>query len=182
MRSSIHTTDAVAAVTDTGCGRGDGERVHARRRRTARAQSRSSPDAIERAIDLNGVAVDKNLAAFRLGRRDARLGRRQSPSPLADESTSAMIARLQADLADYQSPRYAAALTARSSTARRRAARDDFTRAVAFHLHKLMAYKDEYEVARLLLRPESRAAAEAVGGPGAKVQWNLHPPMLRAMG
>jgi indolepyruvate ferredoxin oxidoreductase len=45
-----------------------------------------------------------------------------------------------------------------------------------------MAFKDEYEVARLLLRPESRAAAEAVGGPGAKVTWNLHPPVLRAMG
>ena len=45
-----------------------------------------------------------------------------------------------------------------------------------------MAYKDEYEVARLLLSPETRAAAEAVGGAGARVQWNLHPPLLRSMG
>ena len=45
-----------------------------------------------------------------------------------------------------------------------------------------MAYKDEYEVARLLLRPEARAAYEAVGGPGTKVTWRLHPPMLRALG
>ncbi|HET9667806.1 MAG TPA: DUF6537 domain-containing protein, partial [Desertimonas sp.] len=45
-----------------------------------------------------------------------------------------------------------------------------------------MAYKDEYEVARLLLLPESRAAYEAVGGPQAKVTWRLHPPTLRALG
>ena len=57
-----------------------------------------------------------------------------------------------------------------------------FTEAVARHGHKLMAYKDEYEVARLLLAPEAQAAYEAVGGPGTKVTWRLHPPMLRAMG
>ena len=52
-----------------------------------------------------------------------------------------------------------------------------FTDAVARNLHKLMAYKDEYEVARLLLLPESRAAYEAVGGPRTKVTWRLHPPI-----
>ena len=57
-----------------------------------------------------------------------------------------------------------------------------FTEAVARHGHKLMAYKDEYEVARLLLAPQARAEYEAVGGPGTKVTWRLHPPMLRAMG
>jgi indolepyruvate ferredoxin oxidoreductase len=45
-----------------------------------------------------------------------------------------------------------------------------------------MAYKDEYEVARLLLVPEARDAAEAVGGKGARITWQLHPPMLRALG
>jgi indolepyruvate ferredoxin oxidoreductase len=45
-----------------------------------------------------------------------------------------------------------------------------------------MAYKDEYEVARLLLAPEARAAYEAVGGPDTTVTWRLHPPMLRAAG
>ena len=54
--------------------------------------------------------------------------------------------------------------------------------AFAVNLHKLMAYKDEYEVARLLLAPQARAAAEAVGGKGARVQWHLHPPMLRSLG
>ena len=53
---------------------------------------------------------------------------------------------------------------------------------MARNLHKLMAYKDEYEVARLLLLPESRAAYEAVGGSKTKVTWRLHPPTLRALG
>ena len=45
-----------------------------------------------------------------------------------------------------------------------------------------MAYKDEYEVARLLLEPAAQAGYEAVGGPNTKVTWRLHPPMLRSMG
>ena len=45
-----------------------------------------------------------------------------------------------------------------------------------------MAYKDEYEVARLLLLPEARLQARAVGGAHTRVTWRLHPPMLRAMG
>ena len=57
-----------------------------------------------------------------------------------------------------------------------------FTDAVARNLHKLMAYKDEFEVARLLLLPESHAGYEAVGGPRTKVTWRLHPPSLRALG
>ncbi|NNE12822.1 MAG: 2-oxoacid ferredoxin oxidoreductase, partial [Ilumatobacter sp.] len=56
------------------------------------------------------------------------------------------------------------------------------TEAVARNLHKLMAYKDEYEVARLLLLPEGEQAAQEVGGPEAPVSWHLHPPMLKALG
>ncbi|MGI9610652.1 MAG: DUF6537 domain-containing protein, partial [Acidimicrobiia bacterium] len=44
------------------------------------------------------------------------------------------------------------------------------------------AYKDEYEVARLLIGPEGAAAAAAVGGSDANVTWKLHPPMLKALG
>ena len=56
------------------------------------------------------------------------------------------------------------------------------TEAVARFGHKLMAYKDEYEVARLLLLPEMQAAYEEVGGATTTVTWRLHPPMLRALG
>ena len=55
------------------------------------------------------------------------------------------------------------------------------TEAVARNLFKLMAYKDEYEVARLLTDPGFLSSAgEAF--PGGTVFFNLHPPVLRAMG
>jgi indolepyruvate ferredoxin oxidoreductase len=56
------------------------------------------------------------------------------------------------------------------------------TETAARNLHKLMAYKDEYEVARLALLPESQAQYAAVGGPRTKVTYHLHPPMLRSLG
>ncbi len=60
--------------------------------------------------------------------------------------------------------------------------RTGLAEAVARALHKLMAYKDEYEVARLHLDPEVQADIAAQFGPSVRVQWNLHPPLLRALG
>ncbi|MEX2627923.1 MAG: DUF6537 domain-containing protein, partial [Ilumatobacteraceae bacterium] len=154
------------------------------------------PAAIERAIELNGVAVERNRAAFRWGRRWAvdpdeihRAARLPAPPP--PETVDELIDRLAADLADSRSARHARRF--RRAVDRARAAERDvdpdgiafgesFTIAVARNLHKLMTYKDEYEVARLLLLDESRAGNEAVGGPGTRVTLHLHPPLLRRLG
>jgi indolepyruvate ferredoxin oxidoreductase len=154
------------------------------------------PESIETAIELNGVAVARNRAAFRWGRRwavdpvaveDAAGLTNASPTAMEDESPDELIDRLANELVAYQSSALAGRF--RSAVERARTAEravspdgDDFTRAVAENLFKVMAYKDEYEVARLLLRPEAREAAETVSGPGARVVWHLHPPALRSMG
>ena len=150
------------------------------------------PDAIERAIELNGVAVESNLAAFAWGRAwiddpstvESAAGFVPTPPP---ETVYELTDRLAHDLTDYQSEGYARRF--RTVVDRARAAEravdpgsTAFTEAVARNLHKLMAYKDEYEVARLLLADAAVTDYEAVGGPGAEVTYLLHPPMLRAMG
>jgi indolepyruvate ferredoxin oxidoreductase len=91
------------------------------------------------------------------------------------------------ELIDYQDARYARQYVDFVKRVREaeRAVRPDETRlsaAVARYLHKLMAYKDEYEVARLHLR-QDLAAQLASEFPGPlQIQYNLHPPFLRALG
>jgi indolepyruvate ferredoxin oxidoreductase len=65
---------------------------------------------------------------------------------------------------------------------RRTPGRNGLGLAVARHLHKLMAYKDEYEVARLHLDAAVRAEIETKWGGPVRVTWHLHPPLLRALG
>jgi indolepyruvate ferredoxin oxidoreductase len=54
--------------------------------------------------------------------------------------------------------------------------------AVAASLYKLMAYKDEYEVARLMTDADAMAEARRLAGRGGRIVWRLHPPLLRALG
>jgi len=54
--------------------------------------------------------------------------------------------------------------------------------AVAANLFKLMAYKDEYEVARLMTDDEALREARTIAGSGGRIVWKLHPPLLRALG
>jgi indolepyruvate ferredoxin oxidoreductase len=54
--------------------------------------------------------------------------------------------------------------------------------AVARYLYKLMAYKDEYEVARLHLDAAVRAEIDAKWDGPVRLYWHLHPPLLRALG
>ncbi len=156
-----------------------------------------SVENIQEAIRLNGVAIDTNLAALAAGRHwveapatyappqqagpemivpdlSAKLKRRASPH-------GDVVEMLTADLVGYQSERYAGRfldLVERASAA----GSQELTEAVARGFHKLMAYKDEYEVARLLIGPEGAAAARSVGGSDPSVSWRLHPPMLKALG
>ncbi len=118
--------------------------------------------ALRRAIELNGVAVENNLLAFSLGRLaaadpgavDALLDDAAS-APSHDDTLDAVVDRGVAHLTAYQNAAYAARYRAAVAAARRReeALHADpalpFTRTVAQALLKLMAYKDEYEVARL---------------------------------
>ena len=151
------------------------------------------PDAIEEAIRVNGVAVEKNLQAFRRGRQyvadpRALLAAASLNRPAAAEPTLDRLIRTRADdLTAYQDPAYARRYL--DVVERVRAAEQDrtpgstaLTEAVARYLYKLMAYKDEYEVARLALEPSLGAGLETEFGPGARASWRLHPPVLRALG
>jgi len=153
------------------------------------------PEKIEDAIALNGVAVDANLVAFRAGRSWVLNPLSPAASAAPDvvvpplpmklarrcESAPDVVELLAADLIGYQDVAYAERFL---DLAERAAAVGDnaFVEAVARSHHKLLAYKDEYEVARLLIGPEATMAAQAVGGRAAKVSWRLHPPMLKALG
>ena len=59
---------------------------------------------------------------------------------------------------------------------------DGFTVVVAKNLYKLMAYKDEYEVARLSVDPAFLVEIESTFGSGTTFRYQLHPPALRALG
>jgi len=91
------------------------------------------------------------------------------------------------DLIEYQNLDYArryADLVARVREAEDRSVseKSELSEAVAEFGYKLMAYKDEYEVARLLTDPRAEAAVRAEFGAGARVSYRLHPPLLRALG
>ncbi len=153
-----------------------------------------SAASIERAIELNGVAVDQNLAAFRWGRKYhhdpdaveelAAPGRRAKTAP---PSVDDLIDRRARDLAEYQNAGYARRYRQRIERVREREQQirpgsTVLTEAAARYLYKLMAYKDEYEVARLLTRPEfEQRTLEMFEAPRTLV-YNLHPPLLRAFG
>jgi indolepyruvate ferredoxin oxidoreductase len=154
------------------------------------------PDAIEEALRVNGVAVDKNIQAFRRGRQyiadpAAVLTAAGLDGPAAPDTGESPLDRLirtrSEDLTAYQDQAYAQRYL--EVVGRVRAAERDqapgsaaLTEAVARYLYKLMAYKDEYEVARLALEPSVGAGLEAEFGPGARAAWRLHPPVLRALG
>jgi len=136
-----------------------------------------SLEAIQEAITLNGAAVERNLRAFDIGRwavlYPQEAARLAEPNVVELPKTlDEKITFRKAHLTDYQGPRlakrYAKMLDGISDKA--------LKEAVAKGYHKLLSYKDEYEVARLLLSSRQKAEAEFEGD--LKISYNLAPPML----
>ncbi|GAA4804124.1 indolepyruvate ferredoxin oxidoreductase family protein [Tomitella cavernea] len=162
-------------------------------------------EAIEEAIGINGRSVDENIAAFRWGRAavaesgifaaavtpENEQRRTVVPASLREvlslEGETRRIALLRArELIDFQDDALAGRYLRRVQRAWHAEQGADgsgeFTEAVARGLYKLTAYKDEYEVARLLTDP---AFADAVQGQvpgGTDLTFKLHPPTLKALG
>lgn len=167
-------------------------------------------EAIERAIELNGVAVKANLQAFRVGRRivaepdwvpsveTTRAGDQDYQVELSAEARGLIdsvgvdgeLRRLLEirvpELIAYQNIGYAERYVSfvKDVMAREAAVMSGQTKlaeAVARYLFKLMAYKDEYEVARLHLKSSFQDEMAAQFGESAKVQYMLQPPLMRSV-
>jgi indolepyruvate ferredoxin oxidoreductase len=166
-----------------------------------------SREVIEEAISLNGVAVEKNLQAFRRGRQFVTdpgalhalvAGRSAYETPIAripseivraepGSELMMLVTRRKAELTAYQNSRYAERYerfveAVRSAESEALPGSVEITKAVARYYFKLLAYKDEYEVARLA---KDRVVYESIRqsfGSDARISWRLHPPTLRALG
>jgi len=181
--------------------------------------------SIERAIALNGVAVQQNQQAFRYGRRyvcdPQTVMDLAVPQPRGfNEERAALLLSLEAqsgqaereayvyllercqhldtesqrrlairigELIDYQDVEYATAyVDLVLEVAAREAAvcpgHEELTQAVIRQLYKVMAYKDEYEVARLHLKQTWHTRLTGMFAQPQKVYYHFHPPLLRALG
>jgi indolepyruvate ferredoxin oxidoreductase len=163
-------------------------------------------EVIEQAITVNGTAVEQNLQAFRRGRQlvadpDAIPAELAAPS-VEPEPLSPEAARIRAvvaapagtelarlldiripELIAYQNADYARSYAEFVEQVRvLEGGATAVTEAVARNLHKLMAYKDEYEVARLCLDEKVLADLKNRFGSETRYAYRLHPPVLRALG
>ena len=142
-----------------------------------------SETALSQAIRLNGVAIDKNDAAFALGRILAATPDALNirPAPPVAETLVSVIERRAGFLTDYQDSAYAKRY--RTSIADFVAAlpasrRETLGIAAAKSLFKLMAYKDEYEVARLHTDPAFEAGLAKTFEGAFTIKRHLAPPLL----
>jgi indolepyruvate ferredoxin oxidoreductase len=149
-------------------------------------------DAILRAIELNGAAVDANKQSFRWGRLAAvepeRVVKLAIPEPKPDSqrlsaSIDEVIARRAEFLTAYQDAAYAKLYSdfvakIRAAENQKLPGRTALTEAVARYYFKLLAIKDEYEVARLYSEGDfqKRVAAQFEGD--YKLVFHLAPPVF----
>jgi indolepyruvate ferredoxin oxidoreductase len=148
--------------------------------------------SLERAIELNGVAVDFNKKSFLWGRRAAvdleRVKRIAIPADVIpieqhlSRNLEELVERRAKFLAEYQDAAYAAryrALVEKTGKLEKdRVNSTKLTEAVARYYAKLLAYKDEYEVARLHADAGFRAKIEGMFEGDYRVVYHLAPPLL----
>jgi len=153
-----------------------------------------SGEALEKAIEMNGEAVKMNIAAFRYGRRAAvdpqavaalvaPAPQQQNDSLKLSETLDETIARREAFLTAYQSGRYARRYRAlvdkvRAAESAKTPEQTALSEAVARYLFKLMAYKDEYEVARLYSDTGFVERVKAQFDGDLRLEFHLAPPLL----
>jgi len=154
-----------------------------------------SAEAIEKAIELNGEEVAMNLAAFRYGRRaaadPAAVEALMKPAPAAvndsirlSQSFAETVDRRAAFLTDYQNAAYAERYRnwvekVRTVEADKAHGQCGLAEAVARYLFKLMAYKDEYEVARLYSETSFLDRVKSTfDGDKLRFEFHLAPPLL----
>jgi len=149
-------------------------------------------DSLLRAIELNGVAVEFNRKAFTWGRRAAvdlaKVERLATPAEVVSISQALsrnleeLIARRVEFLTAYQDAAYASRYTALLERVRaaesKLGAGTALTEAVARYAFKLMAYKDEYEVARLHADPAFARKIEGMFEGGYRLKFHLAPPIF----
>ena len=150
-----------------------------------------SEAAILQAITLNGVAIEANRRAFAFGRVLAAGEVQTGPAvvvPAQPEDWRALLDRRASQLADYQNAAYAApyrGVVERCAAAEQRlglGADRPLTRKVADSLFKLMAYKDEYEVARLYRSFEFASELKRQFEGDFALRFHLAPPFIAKPG
>ncbi|TFZ02008.1 indolepyruvate ferredoxin oxidoreductase family protein [Ramlibacter humi] len=146
-------------------------------------------EALMRAIELNAVAVDANKAAFEWGRQaahdPARVEKLLTPAQVIElkkrETLETLVARRVEFLTAYQSAAYAReyqAFVEKVRAAEAPLGKTSLAETVARYLFKLMAYKDEYEVARLHTETGFQERVAAMFEGDYKVNYHLAPPLL----
>ena len=169
-----------------------------------------APGLIEKALELNGVAIDHNLQAFRRGRQRiadpaalaAALPSRVVSKPAltalvkrisemvrcgADRALADIVEKRVGELVAYQNAAYAERYAGSVEQVRERevvalGSSGAVAQAASRNLYKLMAYKDEYEVARLSVDPSFTQTLKSEFGEGTQYVFKFHPPILSALG
>ncbi len=152
-----------------------------------------SEEAIERAIELNGQAAEMNIAAFRWGRRAAHdpgavrdlMAAEREPDPVRriSQTVDEVVERRVQFLTEYQSRRYARRYRTRVERIRQVEEKlagkpGSLTDAAARNLFKLMAIKDEYEVARLYSNGAFTAELKNQFESWDRLEFHMAPPVL----